>query len=111
MDFQPWRFIRCDRHGASAARVGRPPNLVIEMVQRYVDTDPLSKAHTTYRGGCTLLINLEQELIRYAIRKRVGNVTRIAQMKAFAMSGSGDSSPYFLAHEYKEPFAMLHRGF
>ena len=90
---------------------GQTTDLVIEMVQRYVDTDPLSKAHTTYRGGCTLLINLEQELIRYAIRKRVGNVTRIAQMKAFAMSGSGDSSPYFLAHEYKEPFAMLHRGF
>ncbi len=86
-------------------------DLVIEMVQRYVETDPVTKEHTTYRGGCTVLIDLEQERIRYAIRRRVDNVNRIAQMKAFMASGSDGSSPYFLADAYNEPFAMLHRGF
>jgi Subtilase family len=89
----------------------RATDLVIEMVQRYVETDPITGEHTTYRGGCTILIDLEQERIRYAIRKRVDNANRIAQMKAFRMSAADGSSPYFLADSYNEPFAMLHRGF
>ncbi len=86
-------------------------DLVIEMVQRYVETDPLTGAETTFRGGCTILIDLEQERIRYAIRKRVDNANRIAAMKSFAMSAANGTSPYFLSDAAEEPFAMLHRGF
>jgi hypothetical protein len=86
-------------------------DLVIEMVQRYVETDPITKVQTTFRGGCTLLIDLEQQRIRYAIRKRVDNANRIAAMKSFAMSAANGTSPYFLADADEEPFAMLHRGF
>jgi hypothetical protein len=86
-------------------------DLVIEMVQRYVETNSLTGVKSTFRGGCTLLIDLEQERIRYAIRKRVDNANRIAAMKSFAMSAANGTSPYFLADAADEPFAMLHRGF
>jgi hypothetical protein len=86
-------------------------DLVIEMVQRFVETDPATGVETTFRGGCTILIDLEQERIRYAIRKSVDNASRIAEMKSFAMSAANGSSPYFMSDAADEPFAMLHRGF
>jgi hypothetical protein len=85
-------------------------DLVIEMVQRYLDTDPITKLPVIYRGGCTLLINLEQQKIRYAIRKRVDNRDRIDQINAFRLSAADDSSPYAMPDESHEPFAMLHRA-
>ncbi len=109
-------FPKVEIHSVRPARrIGsngqQATDLVIEMVQRYVVTDPLTNVNTTYRGGCTLLIDLEQERIRYAIRKRVDSANRIAAMKSFAMSAADGNSPYFLADAYDEPFAMLHRGF
>ena len=86
-------------------------DLVVEMVQRYVEEDPDTKETTTYRGGCTLLIDLEQERIRYAIRKRVGNPDRIAAERAFTGSSADGNSPYFFSGDFSEPFAMRHRGF
>ena len=86
-------------------------DLVIELVQRYVEIDPATKVETTFRGGCTILIDLVEERIRYAIRKRVDNRSRIAAIKSFAMSAANGASPYFLADAGDEPFAMLHRGF
>lgn len=97
-----------------ARRIGsngqQATDLVIEMVQRYVAVDPVTKAESTLRGGCTVLLDLENEQIRYVIRKRVDNSDRIKAMTAFTMAASDNSSPYFLASEYSEPFAMLHRG-
>ncbi|WP_047488805.1 S8 family serine peptidase [Terriglobus sp. TAA 43] len=97
-----------------ARRIGsngqQATDLVIEMVQRYVEVDAVTKTQTTLRGGCTVLIDLENEQIRYVIRKRVDNLSRMADMKAFTMAASDSGSPYFLASEYSEPFAMLHRG-
>jgi hypothetical protein len=86
-------------------------DLVVEMVQRYVETDSETQESTTYRGGCTLLIDLEQERVRYAIRKRVGNPDRMAAERAFTGSSADGNSPYFRSEEFSEPFAMLHRGF
>jgi len=113
---RPDGFPKIEIHSVRPARrIGsdgqQTTDLVIEMVQRYVDTDPATHESTTYRGGCTLLIDLEKERIRYAIRKRVDNASRIADMKSFTMSAAGGSSPYFLADACDEPFAMLHRGF
>jgi hypothetical protein len=109
-------FPKIEIHSVRPARrIGsngqQATDLVIEMVQRFVAIDPVTNEKTTYRGGCTLLIDLEQERIRYAIRKRVDNGNRIAAMKSFTMSAANGSSPYFLADAYDEPFAMLHRGF
>jgi hypothetical protein len=86
-------------------------DLVVEMVQQYIDTDPATQQATSYRGGCTMLIDLENERIRYAIRKRVGNVARVEQMKAFRAAATNGDSPYFLADTFQEPFAMIHRSY
>jgi hypothetical protein len=85
-------------------------DLVIEAVQRYTATDPDTGDKTTHRGGCALLIDLQNERIRYAVRKRVGSASRIeAEQSFFRMAAEGSQS-YFDPAEEREPFAMLHRG-
>jgi hypothetical protein len=108
-----------------ARRVGssgqQTVDLVVEMVQRYEEPDPTAdpndpnaKKTITFRGGCTLLIDLAGERIRYAIRKRVGNTDRISAQKQFMGGGEADGgSNYFQASAYDstyEPFAMIHRA-
>jgi len=85
-------------------------DLVVEVVQRYIATDPNTGVKTTHRGGCTLLIDMENERIRYAVRKRVGSASRIeAEQNFFRMAAEGSQSYFDPAREH-EPFAMLHRG-
>ena len=100
-----------------ARRIGsngqQTTDLVVEMVQRFIQNDPVTQRKATFLGGCTLLIDLEKEQIRYAIRKRVGNPDRIAAQKSFMGSEADGSSNYFRSDAYDsdyEPFAMLHRG-
>ncbi len=85
-------------------------DLVVEAIQRFVVTDAKTNLTTTYRGGCTVLIDMEHERIRYAIRKRVGSSARIAAEKQFMQMAAEDSQAYFDPSQSAEPFAMLHRG-
>ncbi len=85
-------------------------DLVIEAVQRYVVTDAATGERTTHRGGCTLLIDLQNQRIRYAIRKRVGSPSRIEAEQAFFRMAAEGSQSYFEPAGAREPFAMLHRG-
>ncbi len=79
-------------------------DLVIEAVQRY-------EVHgVTHRGGCTLLIDLQRERIRYAIRKQVGSEERIAAQQNFMRVAAENGQAYFDSRKSAEPFAMLHRG-
>jgi hypothetical protein len=85
-------------------------DLVVETVQRFIVTDPGTGAKTTHRGGCTLLVDMQNERVRYAIRKRVGSASRIeAEQNFFRMAAEGTQS-YFDPAKEREPFAMLHRG-
>jgi hypothetical protein len=85
-------------------------DLVIEAVQRIVVTDVETGEQTTHRGGCTLLIDLQNERIRYAIRKRVNNEGRIEAERSFMRSMADNGQPYFDPNADREPFAMLHRS-
>ena len=85
-------------------------DLVIEAVQRIVVTDPDTGEQTTHRGGCTLLIDLQNERIRYAIRKRVNNESRIEAERNFMRMVTDNGQPYFAPNADREPFAMLHRS-
>jgi hypothetical protein len=85
-------------------------DLVIEAIQRYVVTDPTTGERITHRGGCTLLIDMERETIRYAVRKRVGSASRIAAEQGFMRMAAEGSQSYFDPSKDREPFAMLHRG-
>ena len=85
-------------------------DLVVEAIQRFVVTDPATGIQTVHRGGCTLLIDMQQERIRYAVRKRVGSATRMAAEQNFLAMAVDGSQSYFDPAQDKEPFAMLHRG-
>jgi hypothetical protein len=79
-------------------------DLVVEAIQRYTPQG----SDTAYRGGFTLLIDLENARIRYVIRKRVDNDKRIEAEKNFRATAFG-AQGYF-ENDEREPFAMLHRG-
>jgi len=85
-------------------------DLVLEAVQQFIVADPDTGEKVTHRGGCTLLIDLQHHRIRYAIRKRVGNPSRIAEERRFLRAAAEGSQGYFESESNREPFAMLHRG-
>jgi len=84
-------------------------DLVVEITQTW---RPSNKMSEKYRGGCTLIIDLEQREVRYCIRKRVAHADRISQQQDFrlALADSSIRSNYWddTSAGY-EPFAMLHR--
>ncbi len=83
-------------------------DLVIEIAQSFLPADGSAK----FRGGCTLVIDLEKRAIRYVVRKRVDHVVRFQEQNSFQMAITRDnvSSNYFGdADVRREPFAMLHR--
>jgi hypothetical protein len=83
-------------------------DLVVEITQSWTNS-----AGEKYRGGSTVIIDLEKKELKYVVRKRVGHAQRIANQVGFRMELSHASirSNYYddFAHG-REPFAMLHRG-
>ncbi len=102
--------------------------------QRYGYLDPLRQKRVDkgelkardpdfiFRGGATLLIDLETARVRYVIYKRVGSNSRLEAQRCYLSGESPDHSlraTYFgdarlrLYQEGKdtvEPFALLHRS-
>ena len=84
-------------------------DLVVEITQSWIPPGSALK----YRGGSTLIIDLEQRRIRYVVRKRVGHPQRISNQHGFRMAmadASIRSNYYDDIARGREPFAMLHRG-
>ncbi len=83
-------------------------DLVVEITQKW---EVPGNTGLPYRGGCTLLIDLEKQEIRYCIRKRVAHPERITKqdehvgMAAYSLRGN-----YFGGTNIREPFALIHRG-
>ncbi|MDR3636033.1 MAG: hypothetical protein P4L84_19680 [Isosphaeraceae bacterium] len=68
----------------------------------------------TFRGGCTLIIDLKAGQVRYAIAKDVMSDWRLEQQRQFVAQTVGDQalSLTFLPRtngQVREPFAVLHR--
>jgi hypothetical protein len=85
-------------------------DLVVEITQTFRPTPP---AVGRFRGGCTLLIDLERSEVRYFVRKRVASAPRLQAQQAFA-SDTADAlrAAYFLdPNRGVEPFAVLHRSY
>ena len=83
-------------------------DLVVEITQSWTP-----EGGPKYRGGSTLIIDLEQNRIRYVVRKRVGHAQRIANQQGFRMALADlsiRSNYYDDIARGREPFAMLHRG-
>jgi hypothetical protein len=85
-------------------------DLVVEITQSW---RPEGRAGELYRGGTTLIIDLEKRRIRYSIRKRVANAERIERQRSFRMAldeGSLRSNYFNDGGSSREPFALIHRG-
>ena len=114
IDGAPGRLSAFEVHSVRPVRRVGPDgqqqlDLVVEITQSWIPDGDTRK----YRGGCTLIIDLECHAIRYCIRKRVGHPDRIAGQQSFQMAMDDVSlrSNYFTgAVGGREPFAMLHRG-
>jgi hypothetical protein len=82
-------------------------DLVVEVTQTWTPKD----ANRGYRGGCTLLIDLENRRVQHCVRKRVGNAARVDAQQGYAnaLASTGLRSAYFTSSQAgREPFAMLH---
>jgi len=84
-------------------------DLVIELIQKYEETDAVTGQNNTHRGGCTLLVNMEERSFRYAVRKRVGSPARVTAEQNFLRMTAENSWPYYEPGT-REPFAAVHRG-
>ncbi|WP_421995475.1 S8 family serine peptidase [Reyranella sp.] len=85
-------------------------DIIVEMTQRWTPADAGGRS---FRGGCTIICDLDSGDVRYVIRKRVGNPRRTEQEMAFrgALAESDSHAAYFVeANGRGEPFAMMHRG-
>lgn len=67
-----------------------------------------------FRGGATLIFDLRNHKLRYAIRKRIDDDVRLAEQREFlrryqrlGVLGAAYGAPGWAA---AEPFAMIHRG-
>jgi hypothetical protein len=83
-------------------------DLVVEITQSWLRANG-----EKYRGGSTLIVDIEQKRLRYVIRKRVGHAQRIQSQQGFRMAladSSIRSNYYDDISRGREPFAMLHRG-
>ncbi|MGE5141588.1 MAG: hypothetical protein ACM3JD_19145 [Rudaea sp.] len=65
-----------------------------------------------FRGGCTLLVDLNTTQVRYCIYKRINSANRLARQRAFMQGETGASlnDLYFGDRDVEEPFALLHRS-
>jgi len=68
-----------------------------------------------FRGGCTLVVDLEKDAVRYAIRKSILSEDRLQCQRQFMSPSEGLSlrATYFGSEcngENAEPFALLHRS-
>lgn len=105
-----------------AQRVG-PDNdslnqLIISMIQTRVvplDPDVEGSEMINFRGGCTLILDLESLKLRYAISKRVDDPARLERQRQHHRGLETDGSPratYFgKIKDADEPLAMLHRSY
>ena len=84
-------------------------DMVVEITQSFRPTsDPTHR----FRGGCTLLVNLQDFEPRYLIRKRLDGSTGLAKQDAYRNSLA--ATPTLRSNFYqgspsdREPFALLH---
>jgi hypothetical protein len=111
-------------HSARPARRAGPDGdsvhqIVVTITQRRrVPIDPARPGSEEnqfwFRGGCTMILNLDTLELQYAIRKRITSESRLRRQREFLQGSAGASlrATYFsdpLRAAQAEPFAFLHR--
>ncbi len=105
-----------------AQRVGPDENVLNQFIltitqTRSVKLDPGNPASpcVPFRGGCTLILDLDTRRLRYRIVKPIYDPLRLAeQLQYMRNCGNGSLRAIYFASvlrsERNEPFAQLHRG-
>jgi hypothetical protein len=104
---------------------GELPQLVVEITQRrhgYATREDQHRADEgsipsetkpafTFRGGCTLIVDMLTRRVRYCIRKPIDSNRRLEEQRRFLFEAEGEglAATYFALCNHPEPFAMLHR--
>jgi len=83
-------------------------DLVIEITQTF---RPATGGR--FRGGCTLLVDLKTNQVRYFIREKVDSGFRLLSQQAFTAAVSDPLRATYFDDPDRgvEPFALLHRGY
>ena len=92
--------------------------LIVSIIQsRDVPLDPTSKSSPPirFRGGCTLILDLDTMELLYSIKKDIDDPGRLAAHREYRLGLMTDGSlraTYFRRlKDVEEPFALLHRSF
>jgi hypothetical protein len=110
-------------HSARPARRAGPDGDTVQQIvlsvtqRRRVPIDPahpLSEDNGFwFRGGCTMILDLDSLELQYAIRKRITSENRLRRQREFMQGNAGSSlrATYFQdpVRDNREPFAFLHR--
>ena len=98
-----------------ARRVGPNGNLnnqiIISITQKRIIEETYAEKFT-FRGGCTLILNLEDLTLRYVVNiKRIDDAKRLERHLSYRTELNRRSlrATYFGALGNNEPFAFLHR--
>jgi hypothetical protein len=87
---------------------------VVVITQKCLVPMPSGRAELKFRGGCTLILNLDTLDVQYVIAKDLRDKQRLDQTIAYREHGKllALRSPYRAGafENGAEPFAMLHRG-
>ena len=69
-------------------------DVIVEMTQQWTPAD----SSQSFRGGCTIVCDLDTGEVRYVIRKRVGHSGRTADQQSFrgALTDSTSQTAYFI---------------
>ncbi|MGE5222199.1 MAG: hypothetical protein ACM3PY_07170, partial [Omnitrophica WOR_2 bacterium] len=105
-----------------AQRVGPDGNLLNQFIititqTRRLPLDPNDSGSPIipFRGGCTLILDLDTQRLRYRIPKPIDDQDRLEQQRQYMLGAASSSlrAMYFAPFEggvLKQPFAQLHRG-
>jgi hypothetical protein len=92
--------------------------LILSIIQsRDVKVDPKSKSSPLmkFRGGCTLILDLDTRELLYSVKKDISDPVRLATHREYRQTLMTDGSmraTYFKQlSDVEEPFAVLHRSF
>lgn len=105
-----------------AQRVGPDGDLLNQMIisitqRRVLSSDPTHAGSDdfNFRGGCTLILDLDTLDLKYLIVKDIADKERLERQRRYMKDGTGGSlrATYFAPFKSGtgfEPFALLHRG-
>lgn len=84
------------------------PQIMVALTQSRPYTTPVPGEKMVFRGGSTLVVDLTEPGIKYAIYKNIASDTREKRTQSFLQLAAADPLRSLLLLDRREPFAALH---